>query len=123
VYALNALTGTVLWQTKIEPTAGVITGAPTLANGTLYVGTSSAEEGSAVNPRYECCKFRGSVTALDAKTGAIRWKSYTIPEEPAPTTKFARCSAVGTIRRSGLVITDSRSSGQARLHNDRRRLL
>ena len=90
VYALNALTGTVLWQTKIEPTSGVITGAPTLANGTLYVGTSSAEEGSAVNPRYECCKFRGSVTALDAKTGTIRWKTYTIADTPAPTTKSSQ---------------------------------
>jgi polyvinyl alcohol dehydrogenase (cytochrome) len=90
VYALNALSGTVLWQTKIEAAGGVITGAPTLANGTLYVGTSSAEEGSAVNPRYECCKFRGSVTALDAKTGTIRWKSYTIPEEPVPTTKSSQ---------------------------------
>jgi len=90
VYALNALTGNVLWQTKIEPANGVITGAPTLANGTLYVGTSSAEEGSAVNPRYECCRFRGSVTALDAKTGTVRWKSYTIPEEPAPTTKSSQ---------------------------------
>ena len=90
VYALNALSGTVLWQTKIESAGGVITGAPTLANGTLYVGTSSAEEASAVNPRYECCKFRGSVTALDATTGTIRWKSYTIPDEPAPTTKSSQ---------------------------------
>ena len=28
--------------------------------------------------RYECCTFRGSVTALDANTGAVIWKSYTI---------------------------------------------
>jgi polyvinyl alcohol dehydrogenase (cytochrome) len=87
MYALNALTGSVLWQTKVDSPNAVITGAPALAGGTLYVGTSSAEEGSAVNPRYECCKFRGSVTALDAKTGSIRWKTYTIPEAPAPTTK------------------------------------
>ena len=79
VYALNALSGTVLWQTRIEPSGGVISGAPTLANGTLYIGTSSAEEGSAVNPRYECCKFRGSVTALDAKTGSIRGSDWKTP--------------------------------------------
>jgi len=90
VYALNALTGTVLWQTRIEPAMGVVTGAPTFADGTLYVGTSSAEEALAVNPRYECCKFRGSVTALDARTGTIRWKSYTIPEAAAPTTKSSQ---------------------------------
>ena len=87
--ALNALTGTARWQTKIEPTNGVITGAPTLANGTLYMPVV-AEEGSAVNPRYECCKFRGSVTALDARTGTVRWKTYTIADAPAPTTKSSQ---------------------------------
>ena len=87
VYALNALTGTVIWQTKVEPALAVITGAPSFANGTLYVSTSSAEEGLAVNPRYECCKFRGSIAALDARTGTVRWKTYTIPDAPAPTTK------------------------------------
>ncbi len=64
-----------------------MTGAPTLADGTLYVVTSSAEEVLGANPKYECCKFRGSVSALDAATGAVRWKSYTIPEEPKPVRK------------------------------------
>src|SRR5262245_32948349 len=52
--------------------------------------TSSTEEGSTVNPRYECCKFRGSVTALDARTGTTRWKTYTIVDEPKPTTRSSQ---------------------------------
>jgi polyvinyl alcohol dehydrogenase (cytochrome) len=34
-------------------------------------------------PDYECCKFRGSLTALDAKTGTVVWKTYTVGE-PKP---------------------------------------
>ena len=37
-------------------------------------------------PSYECCRFRGSLVALDAATGAQVWKTYTI-EEARPTTK------------------------------------
>jgi polyvinyl alcohol dehydrogenase (cytochrome) len=91
VYALNALTGSLLWKTRVDDYAGaVITGAPTLSGSTLYAGTSSNEEALAVNPAYQCCKFRGSVSALDTTTGAVRWKSYVIPEEPKPIRKNAQ---------------------------------
>jgi glucose dehydrogenase len=39
------------------------------------------------SPKYECCKFRGAVTALDAATGKQIWKSYTIAEAPHPVRK------------------------------------
>ena len=48
---------------------------------------ASGEEGSGSQPNYECCKFRGSVVALDAATGKPIWKTLTIPEDPAPTKK------------------------------------
>jgi polyvinyl alcohol dehydrogenase (cytochrome) len=84
-YAVNAMTGTPLWKTRVdEHPAARITGAPTLANGRLYVPASSSEEGLAANAQYPCCTFRGSVSALDASTGAVIWKSYTIPEAPRP---------------------------------------
>jgi polyvinyl alcohol dehydrogenase (cytochrome) len=91
VYAIDALTGSLLWKKRVDEYPGsVITGAPTLAGPTLYVSTSSSEEGLAVNPAYECCRFRGSVSALDPATGTVRWKSYTIPEEPKPVRKNAQ---------------------------------
>jgi len=89
VYAIDASSGKLVWKTHVDDhPAAVITGAPTLADGRLYVPASSGEEvmGVAV-PKYECCKFRGSVSAIDAATGKVIWKSYTIPEEPKPVRK------------------------------------
>jgi polyvinyl alcohol dehydrogenase (cytochrome) len=85
VYAIDALTGEVMWKRKVETFFGAtMTGAPTLADGTLYAVTSSGEEVIGANPKYECCKFRGSLTALNAQTGEVKWQSFTIPEEPKP---------------------------------------
>jgi polyvinyl alcohol dehydrogenase (cytochrome) len=57
-----------------------------LHNGRLYVGVASGEETAGAVPDYECCRFRGSLVALNAATGKQIWKTYTI-EEPHPTTK------------------------------------
>jgi polyvinyl alcohol dehydrogenase (cytochrome) len=87
-YALDAATGTLLWKTRVDQhPAARITGAPTLADGRLYVPVSSVEEALAASPIYGCCTFRGSVSAVDASTGAVMWKSYTITEEPKPVRK------------------------------------
>jgi polyvinyl alcohol dehydrogenase (cytochrome) len=92
-YALDARSGKLLWKTNVENFPSVrITGSPVFHNGRLYVPVASGEEGSGSLPNYECCKFRGSVVALDAATGRKIWKTFTIPEEPAPTTK----NSVGT---------------------------
>ncbi len=83
-HAVDALTGKVLWTQKLDdhPVARV-TGSPVYANGRLYVPMSSVEEASAMNGKYECCKFRGSVSALDAKTGKVLYKAFSIPDPPS----------------------------------------
>src|SRR5205814_3261799 len=87
-YSLD-LNGKLRWKVKIDthPDA-MITGAVAFTNGRVYVPVSSIEEGTAVIPTYECCTFRGSVSALDAGTGKTIWKTYTI-ETPQRTTKTA----------------------------------
>jgi polyvinyl alcohol dehydrogenase (cytochrome) len=83
VYAVNAETGAQVWKERIDthPVARV-TGAPTLANGRLYVPLSSLEESGAGNPGYPCCTFRGGVASYDALTGKRIWKSFTVAREP-----------------------------------------
>jgi polyvinyl alcohol dehydrogenase (cytochrome) len=92
IYALNAQTGQLLWKTKLDqhPMAG-ITAAPKVYNGHVYVGVrSAAEEMAAQNPKYPCCTFRGSLAALDAATGKIVWKTFSITD---PSTKTKKNSA------------------------------
>ncbi len=85
VQALDAATGKLLWKTKIEDhLLSRVTGAPLLHQNRLYVPVSSFEETAGRDVKYECCKFRGSVVALDAYTGQIIWKSYTVQNEPKP---------------------------------------
>jgi polyvinyl alcohol dehydrogenase (cytochrome) len=90
VYAVDALSGKPLWKTKVDdfPVAG-ITSSPQVYNGRLYVGVKSGEEAAGADPNYECCRFRGSLVALDALTGKQVWKTYTI-EEPKRTKKNAK---------------------------------
>ncbi len=88
VFAIDAETGKALWSVSVEdhPQAR-ITGAPKLYKGRLYVPVSSMEEVGGGTPSYSCCTFRGSVVALDAASGKMLWKSYSIREEPKPTRK------------------------------------
>jgi polyvinyl alcohol dehydrogenase (cytochrome) len=85
-YAVDAETGQQIWMRKIDDHPGaVVTGAPTLYEGRLYVPAAGiGEEGQGGGPTYECCTFRGSLSALDAATGAVVWKTYSINEEPKP---------------------------------------
>jgi quinohemoprotein ethanol dehydrogenase len=73
--ALDQETGKVDWSTPVvKPRSGYsITSAPLYYNGVVYVGGSGGEYG-----------IRGRLTALDAKTGEISWKSYTIPGPGEP---------------------------------------
>lgn len=93
MYALDAGTGKVLWNAKVDDhPLGRVTASPTLYNGRLYVGIASGEETAGSGPDYECCRFRGSLVALDAATGKQLWKTYTIAEQASPMKK----NTVGT---------------------------
>jgi polyvinyl alcohol dehydrogenase (cytochrome) len=90
-YAVDSATGKEIWRRKVDehPYARA-TGSVTLYQNRLYVPTAGVgEEGQGGRPQYECCTFRGSVSALDASTGAVIWKSYTITEAPKPRAKTA----------------------------------
>ena len=87
-YAVDAHNGELLWKINIEPRVlSHITGSPVVHDGRVYVGIAGSEEVASGDPHYPCCTYRGSLSALDANTGKLIWKSYTIPEEPKPTKK------------------------------------
>lgn len=84
-YGLDAANGELIWKTQVETHAAArVTGAPQLYRDRLYVTVSSGEEILAARPDYQCCTFRGSISALDALTGRVIWKTYVIPEAPKP---------------------------------------
>lgn len=93
VYALDASTGKPIWKTVVESSAFAnVTGAPVLASGKLYIPITASEDANAGKATFECCRFQGSLVALDASTGQQLWKTYTISEPPHATYK----SSVGT---------------------------
>ena len=81
VISVDRETGTLLWMTHVDThPAAVITGSPVVFDGVVYIGVSSNEEGLALNPAYPCCSFRGSIVALNAKNGAMLWKTFDMPD-------------------------------------------
>ena len=80
-YALDATTGAPVWVRKVdEHPFARITGSPTFHDGRLYVPVSSYEEAQGADPQYPCCTFRGSVSALEASSGRVIWKTYMISD-------------------------------------------
>ena len=67
---IDAKSGDLRWITPLVPDPhAIVTGSPVLAGDTIYVGTSQA--GASTYP--------GALVALDAKTGQILWRAYSLP--------------------------------------------
>ena len=83
VHAFDIASRRLLWsvQPDTQPQS-TITGTLRLFEGRLFVPISSLEVIAAIDGKYPCCTFRGAVVALDAASGKLIWKTYTI-EEPA----------------------------------------
>jgi len=69
VVALDIRTGREVWRTPIEDWRNgySLPSAPLYYDGIVYIGISGGELG-----------IRGRLTALDAKTGKILWRAYTL---------------------------------------------
>ncbi|MEF8795841.1 MAG: PQQ-dependent dehydrogenase, methanol/ethanol family [Salinivenus sp.] len=72
--ALDAATGEPVWTVAtFDPsTDHTITGAPRIVKGNIIIGNGGAEYG-----------VRGYVSAYDAETGELAWRTYTVPGDPS----------------------------------------
>ncbi len=91
VHALDAGSGKALWtlQTNTHK-VGRITGSPALYRDVLYVPLSASEESQGNVGAYGCCTFIGTVVAVDAIAGKVKWSSSILGDtQPKPTRKNA----------------------------------
>lgn len=72
--ALDAATGARLWEVRTVDADRpyTITGAPRVVAGRVVIGNGGAELG-----------VRGYVSAYDPESGALLWRTYTVPGDPA----------------------------------------
>jgi polyvinyl alcohol dehydrogenase (cytochrome) len=78
VWALDTRTGRLLWQLQTEThPAALHTSSPLVYRGRVYIGASSAE--NTLDRSQPCCTFRGHIDAIDARTGRLDWRYYTVP--------------------------------------------
>jgi outer membrane protein assembly factor BamB len=86
VLAFDATTGALVRKTQVDSFFSVILTQAAVAFGnTVYVDVSSNEEGFSNKLfnggiAYKCCSFRGSLVALDLASGAVQWRTYTVPQ-------------------------------------------
>ena len=74
VFAVNRRTGKPVWSTQVDTDPNAqITGSPVIYDGVAYLSISSKGEGN------EQDSFRGAIIAVDAATGKLLWKTYTVP--------------------------------------------
>jgi quinohemoprotein ethanol dehydrogenase len=75
LYALDAASGTLLWKvdTVVDRRRGISsTGAPQVAGDVVVIGNAGGE-----------IDVRGYLSAYDLRSGAQRWRLYTVPGSPA----------------------------------------
>ena len=72
---IDATTGKLRWITELDPNPNtIVTTSPVVHGDNLYIATSSSGGGV---PRQI---FRGSMIALDIRTGKIVWQTFVLPD-------------------------------------------
>jgi quinohemoprotein ethanol dehydrogenase len=74
LFALNALTGKPVWETRVVYPQDLytLTMAPRIAGGKVIIGASGGDRPT-----------RGQFVAVDAQTGHLAWRFYTVPGDPS----------------------------------------
>ncbi|KAH7532618.1 hypothetical protein FEM48_Zijuj04G0040700 [Ziziphus jujuba var. spinosa] len=95
VIAVKQSTGELVWSTLLDNhSTSFITMSGTYYRGAVYIGTSSGEE--SVLSVDQCCTFRGSLAKLNAKTGAVLWQTFMLPDNHNKTGGYAGAAIWGS---------------------------
>jgi polyvinyl alcohol dehydrogenase (cytochrome) len=79
-YALDAHDGKLLWKAQVRTGLNNLSATAAYHDGRLYVPMSGTETLVGADLKYECCRSRGAVAALDANTGKQLWRTESIAE-------------------------------------------
>jgi polyvinyl alcohol dehydrogenase (cytochrome) len=81
VYALDKYTGQLRWATHVgDQPYSKFSGSPVIFDGKVFIGISQPQADLQIaNINYPCCTGRGQMVALNADTGAVLWRYYTVP--------------------------------------------
>ena len=111
VIAVDRTTGALRWRTTVDTTPySYVTTSPVIYNKRVYLGVASSEEVLVGKTPGFKLAFRGSVVALDEATGAIAWKTYTVPEGYTGGSVWGSSPAVWRTGRALLVGTGNNIS-------------
>jgi len=81
VHMIDAKTGALIWKKYVGLFQhSITTGVPLLHRDRVYVPISQYEITLGADPKHECCKTHGAVTALDALTGMTIWTMHTMED-------------------------------------------
>jgi polyvinyl alcohol dehydrogenase (cytochrome) len=81
---IDATTGALRWATQIHPDFhAAMTGSPVLVGDTVITGISANAAGGTT------ATFRGAIVALNAHTGRILWRTYSLPDNGGVPTGYA----------------------------------
>ena len=119
-YAVDATSGQSIWIRKVDNHPySAITGGLAYHAGRVFVPVQGLnEEVQGGRAGYECCTFRGSVSALDANTGAVVWKTYMVGERQLRANEQGRQAAVGTRGWRNLVLAYHRRASWRGVRRD-----
>ena len=111
VLAFNKFTGALVWSTTLDThPAAIITQSATVFDGRVYIGVASQEEALAAFVPGYVLSFRGSMLALDLNTGAILWKTYTVPDGYTGNAVWGSSPAIDTQRGQVYIATGNNYS-------------
>ena len=113
VHAIDAKTGRKLWETDVKFFQNqMVTSTPVLYKDRVFAPISQYELASAAADTYVCCKARGGVTAIDAKTGKKIWAQATMPEAKPIKDRGDGQMIWGPVRRADLELRLARCEAQ-----------